>query len=55
MTHGYGHWTITLFIHVGNSQKEKLLTNIYVIYQLISKYNYKYFLVKIERGKMFEF
>ena len=41
--------------HVWNSQKVKLLTTIYVIYQLISKYNYKYILVNIERGKMFEF
>ena len=47
MTHG-------LFKHVGNSQKVKLLPTIYVIYQLISKYNYIYILVKIERGKMFE-
>ena len=38
-----------------NSQKVKLLTTIYVIYQLISEFNYKYILVKIERGKMFEF
>ena len=45
----------TFYRHVGNSQKVKLLTTIYVKYQFISKYNYKYIFVKIENGKMFEF
>ena len=44
---------MTLFRNVGNSQKVKLLATIYVIYQLISQYNYEYILIKIERGKMF--
>ena len=52
-------WLRTLdhnfFRHIGNSQKVKLLTTVYVISQLISKYNYKYILVKMERGKTFEF
>ena len=45
---------ITIFRHVGSSQKVKLLTTSYVIYQLISQYNYKYIFVKIERSKMSE-
>ena len=35
--------------------KVELLTTIYVIYQLISEYNYKYIFVKIEWSKMSEF
>ena len=30
-TLGKGHWTITFFRHVGNSQGVKLLTTIFVI------------------------
>ena len=43
-----------VFRHVGSSQKVKLLTNVYLIYQLISEYNYKYIFVKIERSKLSE-
>ena len=45
---------MSLFRHVGSSQKVKLLTTIYVIYQLVSCYNTKYIFVKIERTKMSE-
>ena len=37
------------------SKSKKLLTTIYVIYLLISEYNYKYIFVKIERSKMSKF
>ena len=40
---------MTIFRHVGSSHKVKLITTIYVICQLISKYNYKYILVTKKR------
>ena len=46
---------LVLFRHVGSSQKVKLLTTIYAIYQFISEYSYKYIFVKIERSKLSEF
>ena len=55
MTHDLGQWSITLFRYVGTSQKVKLLTKIYVKYQLLSEYNCKYVFVKIERNKMSKF
>ena len=55
MTHCSGHWSITIFRYVGSSQRVTLLTTIYVIYHLVSEYNFKYIFVKIERSKMLEF
>ena len=43
-------WNIAIFRHVGSSQKETLLTTIYVIHQLISEYNLNYISVKIEKN-----
>ena len=45
---------ITIFRYVGSSQIVKLLTNVYLIYQLIWVYNYKYIFVKIARSKLSE-
>ena len=45
---------ITIFRHVGSSQIVKLLTNVYLIYQLIWEYTYKYIFVKIARSKLSE-
>ena len=42
MTHGSGHWTITLFRHVGNSQKVKRLTTINVIQEVFHVYLNKF-------------
>ena len=48
MAYGVVHWTITLFKHVGGSQKLKYLANISC---KISDYNFKYSFVKIEKFK----
>ena len=48
MAYGVGHWTLTLFKHVGGSQKVKYLANISC---KISDYNFKYSFVKIKKFK----
>ena len=35
--------------------ESKTFSNCYVMYQVISEYNYKYYVVKIERSKLLEF
>ena len=45
---------ITICRQTGSSQKVKLLTTIYVIYKLISQYNFKYIFVKVEMNKLHE-
>ena len=45
---------LTNFRHVESSLKVKLLTTIYLIYQLICEYNFKNIFVKMEKNKMYE-